>query len=288
MTGPSVIRNLCLTDPRFLPFRKQLELYQDRYPAMLPSIFWEHVKVQKTTAVGDGDQLAAKAFWCIETIGRAQDRFTAGFLAAKNDDFYTFWCDLERVEVALHALERHYPSDAGDFGLLHLRVHVPRFQELFPYRQFFSPGMIVRRFECSVCHEQMKLRGGCNHFVGEIYDGEMCHRILDDIQVREVSIVDIPVQKYSVLFGPDIAYEYGPVRYVVLGLSSLWNAWQCQIKDIEEAPERFPGTDPSSNCPCDSGKPYHECCQDKPRIRRHHEVLFHVDPPPTLPAETHD
>jgi hypothetical protein len=280
------IRRIILEDPRFADSRETLLAFKSRVDAPLSPTFWEGLKQQKTSAVASGDQAAAKACWCLEQIGTAQERFVLGFQAAKRDNFHTFWRDLERVETVLHFLERHYPTSLPDFGLKHLSLHVPRFQELFPYRVFFSPGMIVKRFICSICGQPMKLHGGCGHIVGEVYNGEMCCRILNDIQVLEVSIVENPVQKYSVLFGPDIAYDYGPVRYVAQGLRSPWHEWQCEISEIVEAPERFPGTLPDAGCPCESGQHYEDCCKPKPRIRRHYEVLFAVDPPPELPAGT--
>ena len=280
------IPRLCLEDPRFSDPRATLLAFKSRVDAPLSPTFWEGLKQQKTLAVESDDQAAAKACWCLEQIGTAQERFVLGFAAAKQDDFHTFWCNLERVEAALHFLEPHYPTWLPEFGLRHLSVHVAGFQELFPYRLFLSPGMIVKRFICSICGQPMKLRGGCGHVVGEIYNGEMCCRVLKDVELLEVSIVENPVQKYSVLFGPDIAYDYGPVRYVVRGLRSPWHEWRCELSDIVEAPERFPGTSPDSDCPCESGQRYDDCCKRKPRIRRRYEVLFAEDPPPELTKST--
>jgi hypothetical protein len=280
------IRCMCLEDPRFGEARDTLLALKSGVDAPLSATFWEGLKQQKISALASGDQAAAKACWCLEEVGRAQEHFVLGFAAAKRDDFHTFWCDLERVETALHFLEPHYATSLPDFGLRHLSLHVPRFQELFPYRLFFSPGMVVKRFICSICGQPMKLRGGCAHINGEIYNGEICCRVLKDIQLLEVSIVENPVQKYSVLFGPDIAYDYGPVRYVVQGLRSPWHEWRCEISEIVEASERFPGTSPDAGCPCESGQHYEDCCRRKPRVRRHYEVLFAVVPPPELAAGT--
>jgi hypothetical protein len=66
---------------------------------------------------------------------------------------------------------------------------------LFPKQRFFSPAMIINEaeVECSICH----VRGGeCNHVAGDIYAGEVAHRIIHDIEgVREISLVENPADK---------------------------------------------------------------------------------------------
>ena len=105
------------------------------------------------------------------------------------------------------------------FGLSYLQKHVRQFQELFPYRYFGSPGMVVKERVCSIFGALFKLRSGCEHVVGEIYNGELCSRILLGLDVLEVSIVDSPVHKYSVIFGPDITSTMVPSATSSLGLA---------------------------------------------------------------------
>jgi hypothetical protein len=55
----------------------------------------------------------------------------------------------------------------------------------------FSPGYIVRAAECSICHLDPE---DCGHIAGRTYDGEVCHRILTQLDLLEVSLVGRPAQ----------------------------------------------------------------------------------------------
>jgi hypothetical protein len=51
--------------------------------------------------------------------------------------------------------------------------------------------MIVRAIECSICHQDAD---ECEHVVGRAYEGQQCHRLLQDVEVFEVSLVARPAQ----------------------------------------------------------------------------------------------
>lgn len=52
-----------------------------------------------------------------------------------------------------------------------------------------SPGIIIRKWECSVCHGDFEK---CVHEIGQVYNGVKCEAIAKDIEFTEVSIVDHP------------------------------------------------------------------------------------------------
>jgi hypothetical protein len=281
--GPT-LDELVKSEPRLEASRNELMGFAERTNSALQASFWKELTAIKSDAVTNNDQLLAKACWCLEQIARAQDNFVVGFTKGKQDDFYGFWCDLEQCDIALKFLGRHYPIEDVAFSLSYLQKHVPQFQELFPYRYFGSPGIVVKERVCSICGALFKLRSGCEHVVGEIYNGEMCSRILLSGDLLEVSIVDSPVHKYSVIFGPDITYDYGAVRYVLSGHRSPWHGWTYEIRTIIDGKERFPGTGRNQRCPCGSGKKYKKCCQLRAREHQHYEMFFEESPPSTLPA----
>lgn len=53
----------------------------------------------------------------------------------------------------------------------------------------FSIGGIVRKASCSICHQDPE---DCEHITGRVYEGEACVRVLEDIELREVSLVGKP------------------------------------------------------------------------------------------------
>ena len=54
-----------------------------------------------------------------------------------------------------------------------------------------SPGYVVHKAECSICH---KNPWDCEHITGRDYDGEPCYRIITEAEFFEISFVDRPSQ----------------------------------------------------------------------------------------------
>jgi hypothetical protein len=54
-----------------------------------------------------------------------------------------------------------------------------------------SIGAVVKKSECSICRSDP---ADCDHINGEEYDGEMCHRIITEADLLEISLVGRPAQ----------------------------------------------------------------------------------------------
>ncbi len=106
-------------------------------------------------------------------------------------------------------------------------------------------------------------QGFCGHRVGEIYNGEMCHRILTKLEVMGISIVDKPVQKYSVLFLSDEKtgkqrdhYNYALVQYAIGALREPFDGWDVERTSRHQPHSRYAAIGRNEPCPCESGKKY--------------------------------
>ena len=150
-----------LHDLRFL-----LQEYYKRTDAMLPTTFWDTAKDLKREAVGANDQITAKAIWCLETIGKVQDFFVGAYTAMASSDYREAWSKLERCETHISFLDRHFTEKRKEFGIEHCRKHRRQFQDLFHLKWGFSPGMLYREMECTICGAKIELRRNCGHRVG--------------------------------------------------------------------------------------------------------------------------
>ena len=267
------------------PIRRFLVDYRQRQQNLLES-YRSIVDSLREKAVVEDEELRAKAIWCLETIGKAQDYFTRAFAQLRSDEFYEGWCTLERCEISLRHLRQHYHPIHDSFGIGHMESHVLRIQGLFPYAYFVSPAYLVLEAECSVCTARMTLRGGCEHRIGEIYAGRACHRIVTNMEALEISIVTNPVQKYSVLFTG--GFNYGAVHYVISGLQGPWSRWSYDRSKIETDRELYPYTERNDPCPCGSEKKYKWCCIGKKRMKEHVQVYFEEAPDSDLPRYLDD
>lgn len=245
----------------------------------------------KARAVARKDEQEANQLWCVQTIVEIQRRFAAAFAKLKSCDFYTAWCEFERCEIAISSLSEHFNTDESDaHQLLYIQRMVGRWQSLYPYKLFASPELLKKRIACSVCGHRVTPRASCGHKKGNLYNGEMCHHIVEEVEIVSISLVEQPVQRYSVLFlgskdGTQYDhYDYGNVKFVADRVASPFHEWTSEratrlvaAKEVAHLPIDHP-------CPCLSGKHFGDCCIGKQEFEVPHlQVTFSVPPPRDLP-----
>lgn len=239
------------------------------------------LRATKASAVAAGDQVLAAAVWVLETVGKAQAKFAEAVQLCRQDRYYDAWVAFEQAEIQLCHLGYHFDDPVNQFGVAFILEHIPRFQSLFPYTLFGSPGFIKKTVLCSICNHKVTPRRPCGHRKFELYDGEMCgHRITESV-LLEISVVKNPVQKYSVGF-TSTPYNYGPVYYVVSGLRSAWTGWQVQTETHRITESMYAGCKRNDTCPCGSGKKFKKCCSGSGQTYEvpHSVVTIYEAPPP--------
>ena len=94
----------------------------------------------------------------------------------------------QRLDAAGRLARESFPS-----GCRYLMKDGAYFQEcpvaLAHNRVGLSPGILVRKSECSICHSDPE---DCDHITGRTYDGERCIRVITDAEILEVSLVGRP------------------------------------------------------------------------------------------------
>lgn len=271
MKNQTIEKNTYISD-LFNSIRVEAGNYRSRSYNLLPKEYWIKLKKIKEYAVLESDELTAKTSWCFETIGEIQDKYLSSCVHFLNGEFYKGWCKLEECEILIKFLDRHFLDTKNEFGIEYIRVHVKNFQDLFPYKNFFSPSYILK-FRCSICNKLITPRSGCQHNLGEIYDGVMCSKIAEVVKINEVSIVENPVQKSSVVFpnGED-NYNYDVVRYVVKKLNSPWQPWK--YEKSKKLIKKYTNIGRNEPCPCGSGIKFKKCCLNKKIEIDHYDLIF--------------
>jgi len=234
------------------------------------------------------DESNANSAWFASTVIHAYRAFCDAFDLMRSGNYYDAWCLLERIEIALDNLERNSQFADSDFKLECLRQRVEAYQSLFPYKLFFSPEMIVRRHECSICHADVTPWSDCGHEPGVVYMGQCCYRIARDVELLSISLVTNPVQKYSVIrsVSDENGNEYDPnnysqVAFVVSRLTSPFDGWSAHWTQAYHPHALFPGMADDDPCPCGSGITYSNCCRKRPGVIRPHLHVEFDNPPPS-------
>lgn len=256
---------------------------------------WEDIiSREKSNAVEASNQKEAKEYWICETIVKSHMLFQDAFRKIKRGEYYKAWCALEQCELAIAALEKHYSISADDAHLLfYVNGMIAQWQELFPYTVFFSPEILKRTVVCSTCGAAVKPRTQCGHKKGEIYNGEMCTHIVTKCDLISISIVQNPVQKYSVAFlsakensEPVDHYDYSNIKFIADRLNSPYHKWTHQLTQRRIMREEVSHLVPESKCPCLSGNNFGACCSLKDEfLVPHLQIEFSVPPAAALPTD---
>lgn len=230
----------------------------------------EQIQNQKQIFVRDDKQDEAKLLWIYQTIIEIHKIYRNAFKLLQDKSYYQAWCQLERIEITIHSLKKHFTYDKKQYGLWNIEKAVKNLQVLYPYRLFASSEILKKKKKCSVCEKEISIRNSCGHIVGEIYNGEMCHRIVTEAEVLGISLVENPGNKYSVLFLKDEKtgeqidqYNYDTIDYLFDLINSPYEIWNLEVSQRELKKEDYGNIGRNDLCTCNSGKKFKKCCMTK-------------------------
>ncbi|HHT03505.1 MAG TPA: zinc chelation protein SecC [Bacteroidales bacterium] len=221
----------------------------------------------KEEYVKDDNQEVAKQIWIYQTIIEIHKLIINAFNLLKAKDYYNGWCQLERIEITIGSLKKHFLYDKEQYKLWHIEKSVKNLQVIFPYRLFGSSELLKKKKKCSVCDKEISIRSNCGHIVGEIYNGEMCHRIVTDVEVLGMALVENPGNKFSVMFMSDEKtgeqidqYNYDTVDYLFEHIENPYEFWDLEVSQRIGAKEDYGNVGRNEPCVCGSGKKFKKCC----------------------------
>lgn len=227
----------------------------------------------KKVAVNEGNQEEAKAIWCLEQVYKVIKHYLSAFKQLSKKDYYEAWCTLDRADIELYFLRSHLNYSDNQYNLEFIEATIYQLQKLFPYKHFSSRESTVKKWRCSICNEGITLRSSCEHEIGEIYNGEQCFRIAEDIEFHALAIVTNPFDKYAVIFPEGKEYEYSMLENLMKNWSNPFERWKLNV--LQELNEEFKGLGRNNPCACKSGEKYKKCCEKTGNDKHdHYQILF--------------
>ena len=227
----------------------------------------QDLQKEKDEFVKENNQEKAKELWISQTIIEVHKLYHKAFQLLKDKSYYKGWCQLERIEITISGLKRHFKYNKTEFLLWHIEKSVTNLQVIFPYRLFASMETLKKKKECSVCSQEILIRNPCGHIIGEIYNGEMCHRIVTEAEVLGISLVENPGNKYSVMFLKDDKtdeqvdhYNYQTIDYLFAHINSPVEIWDLEVSEREIKKSDYGNIGRNDKCSCNSGKKFKKCC----------------------------
>lgn len=214
------------------------------------------------------DEENANVAWIIEHIVIAHKAFVDTFKLLKAKEYYKAWCELEQIEILCNSIVKICPGSTVALKYIIDTVH--NIQLLYPYRVFTSTVLVVKERVCSICGRKRTIRNHCGHFVGHLYNGEMCHDSIKSCELKGIDIVFNPEHKYTVLgIDGSVNYDYSVVDTLVDWWPSPYCGWHMIPEILYLKPEAIPNLQDDNLCPCGSMKRYSECCKDNPKGIKH-------------------
>lgn len=248
-------------------------------------VFYKELQGIKEQFLKDENQEQAKQLWVYQKIVEIHQSYIAAFNLLKDKSYYKAWCQLERIEIDFHNLKRHFVFNKELFYLWHIERSVKNLQIIFPYRIFASSEILKKKKKCSVCDKEISIRNSCGHVVGEIYNGEMCHRIVTESEVLGISLVENPGNKYSVMFLSDEKtgnqidqYNYDTIDYLFDNINSPYEFWDLEVSQREIDKTYYGKVGRNDLCPCNSGKKFKHCCIKKIGEKYPHYEFILINP----------
>ncbi|OES45383.1 YecA family protein [Domibacillus iocasae] len=253
-----------------LQIKKYLNTF--RFSKLDPTIK-ERLTELKKIAVLSGDQEVAKEIWCLEQVYQIIQHYLKAFNLLKKKEYLKAWMQLDRADIEFSFLRKHFDYSGNKYNLEFLEKNIYQFQRLFPYQYFLSRESVTKKERCSICNQTVSIRKSCGHKVGEIYNGEQCSRIVEEIELLGFAIVKNPFDKYTVLMPQDIEYNYFMLENLLQSINHPYTKWNLEVQKEDDV--RYKKLGRNANCICDSGIKFKKCClnnEDRKIKVDHHKI----------------
>jgi hypothetical protein len=187
------------------------------------------------------------------------------------EHFYNSWCALQDALDLLRIIKRFSQINIDFF-----EAQLTELERLYPYSVFASVGMLVERFDCSVCGLDID-SDLCCHVRGELYRGVMAYGIARNIVgLDHVALVNDPDDKRCVIQYDEAGEHFKLVRLLARLIAS--RTWRpSDFSHLQYSQKRVPNPKyrklgRNDLCFCGKPKKFKACC-----INNSHTEQTHVD-----------
>jgi hypothetical protein len=190
----------------------------------------------------------------------------------ESEKYHTSWCKLQDAIDCLRQLRRFYKEDSAT--LWYLTRQLLSIEKAYPYKLFTSCGFIFDGFECSICSQDID-SDECPHIKGNLYAGEMAVAIAKNLkELEHVSLVRKPKNKRLTVGYEDASPHFNLFRILIAEFDknkcSPLNLAQVQLVETIRVDPDHKRAPRNSQCYCESGKKYKNCCIKSERMPHIH------------------
>jgi hypothetical protein len=155
------------------------------------------LETEKVTVVSDQDEGKANTILSMELALTTVWHELEMWMDLKRDRPDSAWGHLVDAQVCCSAainVRRQLAARHSTDGLENLQRKLEVLEQLvFPPQVFTSIGGTTKVRECSICGNSYD---DCSHIKLRAYMGSLCHVIIRDVRLREISLVPDPANKH--------------------------------------------------------------------------------------------
>jgi len=141
--------------------------------------------------------------YCIDSSLHAIQLELQMLINIKEDKMAEAWTNLVDAQVIYGTVIRNYPFEFETENI-YLEKLANYEKLLFPTFYFHSVGGIIKKSHCSICKQNFSK---CKHMRGKLYMGQLCCRVVSEIELEEISLVENPANKHCRTLTIEIAGE---------------------------------------------------------------------------------
>lgn len=221
-----------------------------------------------------GDELQAKAIWCLEGLVVAHSEFALAHDSMRSGEVVEAFNRIEGILTLTPSIRQHLNDAGGKFGLDLIHNVAQNWVTLLDPPFGVSLGAITRRSHCSICQTKVGVLWPCGHIRGEIYGGKYCSQIVDKWEPVEGSLVERPASLLLINHRERMLSRADQFAELAKKLPSPYTLWFPElVTDLKQHPV-YKDVGPNAKCPCGSGKKLKRCCtHGHPKIK-HWNILI--------------
>lgn len=248
----------------------------------------------KKIAVENQDESVANELWCYEQIYSIKKEYHEAFQkmkeavclsdlldkdgvdSPKSKCYEEAWNALDRCDMIVSFLEENYCIADVKMAFFHINEIEDDCQKLFPlfpYKMFFSREQIIKKEKCSICGKITSVRNPCEHKIGKLYMGEMCHLKVVDFKFLGVSMVSNPFDRYAIAKLQGEKFDFSLLDYISPRIRP-YSKWSYKIEN--KLLLQYNKTGRNDKCPCGSGKKFKFCIRDDENKHYKKHYVFQI------------
>lgn len=250
---------------------EEIKIYL-KYPRVeFNSSITDDLKELKKEAILKGNETLANEIWYVQQIYDIQKKYVSAFDEMKHKKYFNAWLLFDSINNNLFFIRENFGHLKNDYNLVFISSIIKQYEKVFPNYLYTSRENLIKSQKCSICGKKISLRNGCNHIPGKLYMGELCCKVVTDMEFLGMAIVKKPFDKYAVMHIEGEEYDYSQLEKLINNLDSPYRMWY--VETTERINPLYNNTGRNDKCPCGSGKKYKRCCMNTDRILEIHNKI---------------